>query len=833
MIFAQPLYIRGVRVNGVAKNLIVVATRENKVYAFDADDLNPEPDRHWVWLKDFKTTLNAKLGRYERAGFIPDQLPDLEHQREGLTSPRAGCGEQRGPVGITSTPVIDPQSGTLYVVVRASDFGGGSSNDNPVYVLHALSIDTGADKPNSPVEITFPGLNPRIQQNRAALLLSHGNVYIAFGSLACDHGAFHGFLVGYNATTLARLPNVFNTTPNRDGGGAIWQSGNGPAADAAGNIYFLTGNPNVPKSCVASPWSLTNLGNSLVRINADLSSTSVRAVAPTNPVEWRDLACGDVDVGSGGPLLLPGERLVGGGKQGKLYVIDTQTFLKTQEFQAFQNYRHPEIPPANYQNHEKCGPNIHVGPVFLHTSASSAGQIYAMPEKERLEVLPYDGATVGAPNRHGEFVMPDGMPGAALSLSSDRGSHPIVWASMPKTNGQWSTVAGRLVAYDAESLSELWRDDDDVAYAKFVPPTVADSKVFRATAGDELIVYGLVNQPSPPPCDSIEDKYRAGGGIWAFGTKLQNAPVSNAAGDARWQDFAGDLSVPLIPDIARVRPSLGDIGTSRIYWTAAACAHPIIGDILLAWNGHERELAFPTGDEQEAADSTTTFQIRVQQFRNGAIFWYWRHPNDLDCNGRVPVPHEMTMGVERESRKAVEVHGRIYQRWQELDPRRWEQFAPRQQMFGYPVSNEIISPKDNRYRYNEFEFGRVYFRQGFLPDTLEIHGAIFVKFRSHDDQLGLPISDETDISDKDGRQGRVNYFASGAVVWTRPNVVSPDGGAFEVHGEIYKAWSGQTREQLGFPTSDELATPSGALNHFANGDISWERATGRISIARR
>src|SRR5581483_4039774 len=224
-VYAQPLVLTNVNIPGRGiLDVVYVATEHDSVYAFDANS-NAGP----LWQVSF---LNPA------AGVAPVSSADLD------------CTDIVPEIGITSTPVIDPISGTIYVEAKTGESSG--NNINFVHRLHALDVTTGAEKFGGPVVITASvtgsgagsvsgrvAFDSQWQMNRAALLLNHGVVYLGFGS-HCDSGPFHGWLLAYNATTLAQIA-AFNTTPNGEGGG-IWHAGNGPSCDANGNLYVMTGN---------------------------------------------------------------------------------------------------------------------------------------------------------------------------------------------------------------------------------------------------------------------------------------------------------------------------------------------------------------------------------------------------------------------------------------------------------------------------------------------------------------------------------------------------------------------------------------------------------------
>src|SRR3989441_521159 len=314
-VYAQPLYVANFLIQGGTHNVVFVATMNDSVYAFDAD---ASPCVQY-WQKSFLGT--------------------------GVTTvPPADTGETRDintQIGITGTPVIDPATGTLYVVARTREtVGTGCSDDSPCYFqrLHALDLATGGEKFSGPADIssaiTVPGSGdtgdstcpgsagnvpfcPLRENQRPGLLLLNGKVYVAWASHG-DNQPYHGWVIGYAAANLAQAPVLFNTTAN-GGLGGIWMSGTGPAADADGNIYVITGNGTFD---TAAP--RTNYGDSFIK----LSTTGGLSVADFfTPANQSFLDSNDFDVGSGGAIVVDSagahpHLLIGGDKQGVLYVID-------------------------------------------------------------------------------------------------------------------------------------------------------------------------------------------------------------------------------------------------------------------------------------------------------------------------------------------------------------------------------------------------------------------------------------------------------------------------------------------------------------------------------
>ncbi len=204
-VYSQPLLATNVKIAGGWHDVVYVTTVNNSVYAFDANDATATAP---LWHVNFG---------------VPASVNDANF----------GCTDINGKMGIIGTPVINPEKTTLYVVALTKAGGGIFQR------LHALDLATGADLPNSPTTIDGPGFDPLMQNQRTALVLSGGNVFIGYAS-HCDKDPYHGFLFGYDQTSL-RQTGVINTSLGGEGA-SIWQSGQAPSVDEKGNIYFITGN---------------------------------------------------------------------------------------------------------------------------------------------------------------------------------------------------------------------------------------------------------------------------------------------------------------------------------------------------------------------------------------------------------------------------------------------------------------------------------------------------------------------------------------------------------------------------------------------------------------
>lgn len=207
-LYTQPLLLTDVAVGGGTRDLVYVTTVNNSVYAFDADDAEASTP---VWHVNFGTPANVHSTNF-------------------------GCLDMNGQMGIVGTPVIDKARGVLYVVALTKTGPVTEAGTGFTQKLHALDVATGADLPQSPVTISANGFNALMENQRPALMLASGMVYIGYAS-HCDKEPYHGFLMAYDAKTLAQV-SVFNTSPTGSEA-SIWQSGQGPAADEAGNVYVV------------------------------------------------------------------------------------------------------------------------------------------------------------------------------------------------------------------------------------------------------------------------------------------------------------------------------------------------------------------------------------------------------------------------------------------------------------------------------------------------------------------------------------------------------------------------------------------------------------------
>jgi len=476
-IYAQPLVVNQVEIPGKGvHNVVYVATMKNNVYAFDADHPNDDCP---LWKRNLGKPVPYKL--------IPLNWGSL-----------VGQYNIKPFMGITSTPVIDPDGGKMWLTAKVY-----VADDDIRYYLYTLDIRTGellATSPPIQPEVDKAKLEARNVLQRPGLLRANGMVYLAFGS-EFDGGLYHGWLVAFDEQTLEQK-YVFCSTPgDLLGEGGIWQAGNGPAADADGNLYVMTGNG-------AYDPDKNRYGSSFLKLSPQL-----KVLDWFTPSDYLKENLEDLDLGSAGPLLIPGsDQIVGGGKEGIFYLLDRKNMGHLQPghsvapaLQQFRVANHFSlsflslfIPVFGYHH-------IHGSPVYWN-SAAKGPMVYVWPEESPLKAFHYGpvqhfdpkAALVGP-------KAPKGMPGGFLSISANGNHDGLLWASSPlKEDAFVKIVKGKLQVYDAETLELLWsteknEPDEDYNFSKYCPPTVANGKVYLATFSDRLNVYGIVPTPAPLP----------------------------------------------------------------------------------------------------------------------------------------------------------------------------------------------------------------------------------------------------------------------------------------------------------------------------------------------
>lgn len=479
-LFAQPLYVPNVSIAGGTHNVIYLATENDTVYAYDADS-NAGANANPLWKANLVDT-----GHGAAAGAAPVGA-------SGSGTGDVACGNISKQIGITATPVIDPSTNTMYVAAESKENGSFFQR------LHAIDITTGAEKSQGPVVITATvagnaeggttvTFDPLMHLSRPGLLLLNGSVYIAYSS-NCDNTPYHGWVFSYNAASFAQT-GVYITTPN-GGLGGIWMSGDGIAGDSSGNIYIASGNGDFDSVNVPA----IETGDTLFKLNQRGSLLPI--VDYFTPTDQDSLDSADLDLGSGGLVLLPDQpgahphMLVQAGKTGTIYLVDRDHMTAnnqhycsgcasdTQVVQAIANVISGGMwsMPVYWNN------NVYFwGSGDTLTSFSlSNGLLSTVPKASSTLVLSY--------------------PGSVPTISANGTSNGIVWAVDATSYYAGSgSNQGVLHAFDASGatsvINELYNStmaannqDQLGPGVKFAVPTVANGKVYVGTQ-TELDVYG-------------------------------------------------------------------------------------------------------------------------------------------------------------------------------------------------------------------------------------------------------------------------------------------------------------------------------------------------------
>jgi hypothetical protein len=460
-VYAQPLYLPSVEVPGKGThNVLFIATEHDSVYAFDANRPGEPP----LWQVSFLD---------KPRGVIPVSEDNVQ------------CPFIRPEIGITSTPVIDLKTGTLYVLARTR-IKHSVSNDEYFQHLHALAITTGVEKFGGPKLISASVLgkgagaangqvafDPLKENPRAALTLTNGVLYLAWAS-SCDVDPYHGWVMAYDPQTLAQRA-VLNVTP--DGGEAgIWLSDTGPAADGEGNIYVPTGNGTFDAGSGGRDY-----GDSVLRLALEGPSLTIRDYF--TPHDQERISEADSDVGSSGPLLLPDQPgphrhlLLQPTKDSTIYVMDRDNMGKFHR-DSDALLEMIRMPGGGY------GAMAYWNGHIFFAASDDYLRDYALNNGEhRLN-----------PSSSIKFA----NPGTTPSISADGKRNAIVWAIATKTWNGPDTKPAVLYAFDATKLgepiytSEQNSQRDRAALAtRFVFPLVVNGRVYFAARG-QVEVYGLL-----------------------------------------------------------------------------------------------------------------------------------------------------------------------------------------------------------------------------------------------------------------------------------------------------------------------------------------------------
>jgi hypothetical protein len=456
VVYAQPLVVTDVEIDGVAHDVVYVATENDSVYAFDADT-NIGSNSTYLWKTSF---LVGPVGTTVTPVPYTDAL---------------NCGQITPQIGITGTPVIDPSTNTMWVATFTKEVTGATTNY--VHRLHRLDIRTGVETPSGGVIMTatVPGtgdggssvtLIPLNYKTRPGLVLLNGIVYVCFSS-HCDEGVYHGWILGYNSTTLVQT-TVYCTTPNGKEA-SLWAGGAAPAVSGT-YLYINTANGTYDAG--------GDYGNCFVKLQTTGGLSVVSYFAPWNA---QALSNQDLDTGSGGILLLPASAgstahpnlVAGAGKGGTIYLCDagslgghgttSDTGIVVQEISGA--IKASFMTPAFYNNTLFFGGSGDNLKAFAISNATINPTPVSSPET---------------------FASPGTQP--SISGNGTDTTTGIVWSI---------DSSGILRAFQATNVAtELYNSNQNAARdalgqgVKFSVPTVANGKVYCGTQ-NALVVYGI------------------------------------------------------------------------------------------------------------------------------------------------------------------------------------------------------------------------------------------------------------------------------------------------------------------------------------------------------
>ncbi len=477
-VYAQPLYVPSVAIpNQGTHNVVYVATMSDTLYAFDADTGVK------LWSVNFASSVGATPVAFANFTF-------------------AGNTNIVGNLGILSTPVIDPSTSIMYLVACTLE------NGTMAYRLHAVDIRSGTEPyANELISGSYGGVifDAPHQTQRVSLALSANQVVFGFAAVeaeSSDVGGYVGWVMAYNKTTLAQS-GIFATVTTGTKGGGVWQSGRPPVVDSSGCVYVFVGN-----GYTAGYDGVGNFSESVLKLDP---ANGLHLVDWFTPSNWSAMDVNDADLSSSGPLLIPGTSLIaGGGKTGVLYVLDTANLG---HFSASDK--------GAVQKLTISASSMRGGPVYWQRSAANGGPLlYDWGSSDWVKAYAFNGSKFGtAPSSQGSGtqIYPGGI--LAISANGDTPGSGVIWATVASSGNVYNDPAdpGVLHAYDAGNVStELWNStmnsarDNFGSFAKFVPPLVANGKVYVATFSNQVAVYGLLSSYTVSPTSA------------AFGNQLVN-----------------------------------------------------------------------------------------------------------------------------------------------------------------------------------------------------------------------------------------------------------------------------------------------------------------------
>ena len=449
-IYGWPLIVTQFNVPGVGlRDIVIVTTLANSVYAFDAND----PARSQPY---WQISLGTPC---------PDEPQEPSH-------------------GVLSTPVIDRSTNTIYVVAPVDD------NDDVGMYVFALDLATGNQKPGSPQRAILPlstgglSVDARYWYQRAGLLLTNNTLFVGYVYTTANFQIEHGFVQAFQADNLALLAS-WESSPNTPHGG-VWQAARGLTADAAGNVFLATAD---------GEWNgTTDFGNSVVKL--DPSTLAVESYFV--PMDWYSLFYYDTDLGAGGVTLIPNTNLAfAGGKEGVIYLLQQSNLGGIEN--ASGNVPLQKIQASHGCGFTQCGQSL----ATAYWAQAANPQLFVWDKADYLRAYPFhqvsqqfdtSSATIGP-------VVSAGNGGIVVTSNGSADHTGIVWASTSAQDPLINIVPGTLRAYDATNITnELYNSDQSAgrdtagSFVKFLSPVVANGRVYLGNQSGALDVYGLLCQ---------------------------------------------------------------------------------------------------------------------------------------------------------------------------------------------------------------------------------------------------------------------------------------------------------------------------------------------------
>jgi len=453
-IYSQPLIVTQFSLPGVgSRDLVIVTTLANSVYAFDADN--------------------------------PAQSQPYWHVSLGAPCPV----EPQGPShGVLSTPVIDRSTNTIYLTAAVD-----SQGDVGLYIF-ALDLATGNRKFNSPQRAALPlstgGLatDASYWYQRSGLLLNKGSLFVGYVYTTANFTEEHGFVQAFAADNLSLLAS-WESSPNTPHGG-VWQAARGLAADASGNVFLATAD---------GEWNgTTDFGNSVV----ELDPGTLAVKNSFAPLDWYSLFIGDLDLGAGGVTLIPNSGLAfAGGKDGVVYLLSTANLGGIENAPAGIPLQ--KIQASNGCGLTQCGQTL----ATAFWPDPTTPSLFVWDKQDYLRAYPFNAlsqqfntaaATVGP-------VLSAGNGGIVVTSNGSTPGTGLVWAATSAQDPLLTVVPGTLRAYSAADITrELYNSDQSFgrdtagSFVKFLSPVVANGRVYMGNQSGALEVYGLLCQTSQP-----------------------------------------------------------------------------------------------------------------------------------------------------------------------------------------------------------------------------------------------------------------------------------------------------------------------------------------------